>query len=558
LENAAAAGAIAAMPGTQLGHSQPPVSASHAQSASIVDVLRMPDSVAAFSGLDHRVALKPASGNFKGNDISVSFDRVASELRVRITAPATALTHVHMRWLQPTPATMLCLGDHWERSYGDLAWRCETPERVMPWYFATSIGTRTNAYGVKTGAAAMCFWQLDPQGVSLWLDVSNGGSGVLLGDRELPAATLVSREGHDGETPMAALRAFCRQMCPTPRLPHGAVFGVNDWYCAYGNNNEQMLLGMADLVAELAPAHPVQPYAVVDMGWKDGSSTFPSMAAFAERVKKKGVRPGIWIRPFEASPDTRPSLLLPEKRFGARQERFKELAFDPTVPDAMEQVRQKFRQLSDWGFALVKHDFSTYDFLGQWGFEMGALPALSGWHPYDRSRTNAEILLDFYKDLRTTLGETITILGCNTVGHLGAGLFELQRTGDDTSGRIWERTRRMGVNTLAYRLPQHNTFFHIDADCVGITKDIPWELNRQWLDLVARSRTALFISPEAGQVGREQREALREAFELVTSTSNGAEPVDLLHETTPEHWTDGVEQRQYRWYADEGAYPFVV
>ena len=46
--------------------------------------------------------------------------------------------------------------------------------------------------------------------------------------------------------------------------------------------------------------------------------------------------------------------------------------------------------------------------------------------------------------------------------------MHLNRTGDDTSGRIWERTRRMGVNTLAFRLPQHNTFYHIDADCVGI------------------------------------------------------------------------------------------
>ena len=33
----------------------------------------------------------------------------------------------------------------------------------------------------------------------------------------------------------------------------------------------------------------------------------------------------------------------------------------------------------------------------------------------------------------------------------------------------------MGVNTLAFRLPQHNTFYHIDADCVGIFGMIPWE-----------------------------------------------------------------------------------
>ena len=56
--------------------------------------------------------------------------------------------------------------------------------------------------------------------------------------------------------------------------------------------------------------------------------------------------------------------------------------------------------------------------------------------------------------------------GCNTIGHLSVGLFDASRTGDDVSGREWERTRRMGVNTLAYRLPQHKTFFQLDADCV--------------------------------------------------------------------------------------------
>ena len=53
--------------------------------------------------------------------------------------------------------------------------------------------------------------------------------------------------------------------------------------------------------------------------------------------------------------------------------------------------------------------------------------------------------------------------------------LDLNRTGDDTSGRIWERTKRMGVNTLAFRLPQHNTFYHIDADCVGIFRKDPWD-----------------------------------------------------------------------------------
>src|SRR5205814_2897866 len=108
------------------------------------------------------------------------------------------------------------------------------------------------------------------------------------------------------------------------------------------------------------------------------------------------------------------------------------------------------------------------------GFEMGAELTDPGWHFADRSLTNAEIILRLYQTLRDAAKETI-LLGCNTIGHLGAGLFEIQRSGDDTSGRIWERTRRMGINTLAFRQPQHKTFFMADPDCAAHTRHTPWE-----------------------------------------------------------------------------------
>jgi alpha-galactosidase len=393
----------------------------------------------------------------------------------------------------------------------------------------------------------------------LWLDVSNGGDGVMLGSRVLPAATVVTRQGMEGEPAIAALREFCKKMCPAPRLPKGAVYGGNDWYCAYGKNSQDMLFRIADLMAEMAPAQGPRPWTVVDMGWKDGSTAFPSMAGFADEVRKRGVRPGIWIRPLEAPEATNERLLLPAGRFGGRSERGHDFAFDPTVPEASALVERRLRELAEWKFELVKHDYSTYDLLGQWGFEMGARPSIPGWHFNDRSRTNAEVILDFYRMVRSALGEGVQIMGCNTMGHLGAGIFEIQRTGDDTSGQIWERTRRMGVNTLAFRLPQHRTFFHLDADCVGITKAVPWELNRHWLDLVASSGTALFVSPQEGATGVEQRKALREAFAMVVSPQAGAWPVDFFHETTPEAWQkrDG-SVKQYPWCAARGAWPFTV
>ena len=79
------------------------------------------------------------------------------------------------------------------------------------------------------------------------------------------------------------------------------------------------------------------------------------------------------------------------------------------------------------------------------------------------------------------------------------------RTGDDTSGRDWSRTKKMGINTLAFRSPQQGNFFDMDADCVGLTNAIPWSLNRQWLDLLARSGTPLFVSAAPDAVKQEQR-----------------------------------------------------
>jgi hypothetical protein len=148
-------------------------------------------------------------------------------------------------------------------------------------------------------------------------------------------------------------------------------------------------------------------------------------------------------------------------------------------------------EVVDWKYELVKHDFSTFDLLGQWGFQMGAAPTIPGWSFNDRSRTNAEIHSRLLQGAaRSRWARRRFCLGCNTVSHLAAGVFEMQRTGDDTSGKVWERTRRMGVNTLAYRLPQDGIFLR--GGC-GLRRhhegDLRGSLNRQWMDLLARSGT---------------------------------------------------------------------
>jgi hypothetical protein len=561
-----------------------PVALSAASSQSertgsgFLDLHRHPDLAGIFSTESgDRVILKREAESWHSSspkiDVEVRTELASEGILIKVSAPNNPVTRVHLRWNLQVPNTVVVLGDAWERSYGDLAWRGITPERPLPWYFATHHDGVTHAYGVKTGARAFCFWQLDAEGVSLWLDLSNGGGGVQLGTRELHAATVVSYQGRLGEPPQTSVAALCRKMCPTPRVPSGPIYGTNDWYYAYGNNSAGGILRDTDLILDLAPKGGSRPFSVVDAGWA-GSGTesdvivsnpkFPDMPGLAAEIRRRGARPGIWIRPTQASKTAKPELLLPGSRFLSSSNSDNALAYDPTIPEALQTMLAKVTQVVGWKYELVKHDFSTFDLFGQWGFQMGAQPTRPGWAFHDRSRTNAEIVLDLYQSIRSAAGPDTILLGCNTVGHLAAGLFELQRTGDDTSGQHWERTRRMGINTLAYRLPQNGTFFTMDADCVGITKAIPWELNRQWLDLVARSGSALFLSPSPDAIGPDQKADIAKAFAIAAAGHTSGQPADWLNSTTPERWqfhgltsTSQVET-QYHWCAATGCDPFPI
>jgi len=168
------------------------------------------------------------------------------------------------------------------------------------------------------------------------------------------------------------------------------------------------------------------------------------------------------------------------------------------------------------------------------------------------TRTTAEVIDELYRTIRTGAGDSL-VIGCNTVSHLSAGHFEICRVGDDTSGRDWSRTRKMGVNTLAFRGTQHGAFYVADADCVGVTNAVPWVYNRQWLDLLARSGTMLFVSLAPDALGAAQRRDLKEALALAATAHPLAEPLDWQSTVYPARWRLMDRERKYDWVGVDGA-----
>lgn len=527
-------------------------------SESFLNILRSPDLVRAFGPSNKEIPLKKvAHDRWEGDGVEVSVASSPDHSTLSLRSDGH-VSRLQFRWRGNLKSIKRCLGDHWERSYGDLEWRGDVPMRTLPWYFMAFDGHRTHGYGVRTSPKAFVFWNSDLEGISLWADVRSGGVPVKLGDRTLEIAEVVCRTGKGGESPFAATQAFCKQMSPSPRLLDHPVYGTNDWNYAYGNNSASLIEGISGLISELSPSTVNRPYSVIDEGWAEGpyngnfghgpwfgNPRFGDMGAFAQKLKELGVHPGIWFRPLTPLPETPESWRL--KRDSSY--------LDPTVPDVLEHVSSHIKRFADWGYELVKHDFTTYDLMGMWGFQMGASPTNDGWHLHDSSKTNAEVLTDLYHALRQA-APAMKLIGCNTVSHLAPGYHEIQRTGDDTSGRSWNRNRRMGVNTLGFRAPQQGAFYEVDPDIVSITQAVPWFLVEQWLRLVSESGTALFVAMDPSIVEPKHRVALKKAFELAAKKQPTGEPLDWMDTDCPRRWKLNGTTVEFEWMGELGAWPF--
>lgn len=501
-------------------------------------------------------------------DVQAEQKLEGQKLRVRLRAETTPVKYLRLRWVftekEKRHEPVRVYGDAWERGYGDLCWQGIVPERCMPWVCAVSNGSdccadvsgrMTECFGVMVRPSAFCLWQYDPEGITLWMDVRNGGNGVVLNGRTLDVCQVVWNDYTEASA-FHALKHFYTLLCEDPLHLDAPVYGSNNWYYAYGKSSHQEILADTDFLVQHCSKNKCAPFMVIDDGWQpnacdgpwdQGNERFPDMKALADRIRARGARPGIWIR-FLRDEKCETSGIKPDMRMMNNPDNL-----DPSHPAVLEKVAEDTRRLvKNWGYELIKHDFSTYDIFNAWGSERKGFMAEDGWNFFDRSKTTAEIIISFYQTIREATKGRALILGCNVIGHLGAGLIHINRTGDDTSGVEWERTRKMGVNTLAYRMLHHEAFYAADADCVGITGAIAWDLNREWMRALSVSATPLFVSCKPGILDERSSGELQRAFEENEKQNNELVPVDWMETVCPVRWKLNGKELTFHWFASNG------
>ncbi|HEY4334728.1 MAG TPA: hypothetical protein VGM89_02495, partial [Puia sp.] len=259
---------------------------------SAVQTIDFPTAVSVLSG-GQWTALQGSGDRWTQGPFEVLVQHSGGALDIRLRAPGKELEKVKLSWKQAFDGNTRYLGDQWERSYGDLQWGPVAESRKAPWYVLIHNGHETACFGVKTGARSIADWEVSQSELNLVLDTHSGGEGVLLGDRTLHAATIVTMKSKEGETPFATDHRFCRLLCDTPRLPAQPVYGINDWYFAYGNNSKQLILETTKSMVGLATDTANRPFSVIDDGWETddfqkSNDRFGDMSVVAAEIKKLG------------------------------------------------------------------------------------------------------------------------------------------------------------------------------------------------------------------------------------------------------------------------------
>ncbi|MBQ9087358.1 MAG: alpha-galactosidase [Lentisphaeria bacterium] len=221
-------------------------------------------------------------------------------------------------------------------------------------------------------------------------------------------------------------------LAPEKKFPRYAV-GANWHYYGPTMTEEQLDEELDAIKKHNIPLDVYQ----IDDGWERDYGDWSANAKWrsgmkhaAEKIKRAGMIPGIWITPFLCGDNApigkaHPEWLLKDANGTPLTMRIGPIPFkifDPSHPECAVWLKSVLQEIYSWGYRYYKIDFTRCLFLD---------PAAV---PFDRSITLLQLYRKGIKLLRDTLGSECCLNLCG--GHEGAtiGLADVTRSGSDTYG----------------------------------------------------------------------------------------------------------------------------
>lgn len=291
----------------------------------------------------------------------------------------------------------------------------------------------------------------------------------------------------------------------------------SSWYSYYEGIDEELV---ARTVADLT-GYPFDVFQLDD-GWEPivgdwtAGPDFPSgMQATAGRIAEAGFRPGLWLAPMIALPDStiareRPDLLVQDDAGRPMATGYNwnshYYSLDTTQREVQDHLREVFQRVTGWGFSYLKLDFM---YAG----------AVTGRRHQDVHRETA--YRDAISFIRETVGDDVYLLGCGVPMIPSIGVFDGARVGPDV-GPFWDNAERVG-----------------DPSGVGAWNSIVDSVNRVWLkDVYEVDPDAVYFRSARNLLDPVERRMLQDVAAILEFKST-SDPVVWLHES------ERAELRQY-------------
>jgi len=270
--------------------------------------------------------------------------------------------------------------------------------------------------------------------------LSSGGPSWRSGESR-PLHDIVVMAG-DGGDASALLEAWAGEAGRAGGARTGAPFQVGwcSWYHYFHGITEDAL--RANLALSDAWCFDVfqldDGYQAAIGDWRHTNDRFPSgLEAIAADIAAAGRRPGLWLAPFLAAPDSRVATDHPDwlardpagsgplfgfwnEPWGGGRDGFM-YALDTTNPEVLDHLEGLAADLVAMGYGYLKLDFTF-------------APSFDGtWH--DPSATPARRVRAGFEAIRRGAGDDAFILGCGVPLAPVVGLVDANRIGPDVAPR---------------------------------------------------------------------------------------------------------------------------
>ncbi|MBU0478507.1 alpha-galactosidase [bacterium] len=357
---------------------------------------------------------------------------------------------------------------------------------------------------------------------------------------------------------------------PAPNLARNA--GWNSWdYYLWQVTADDIIENM-DFIKRTSWLKKCVKYIIIDDGWShrygewEPNYKFPGgMKILADKIKKAGFIPGIWVGPFmmdkrgvlEAShPEFEIKSKDKEKRLlvGAGQTKLPYL--DPTHPGTLKFLHETFSKLRNDGYRYFKIDFLS-----------NVIKAGKEGRFHNPDVTPIEALKGGISTIRRAIGEDSILVGCGGfVPEIGAGIYDSCRVSIDISsywsnilvvardiavksifnGRTWENdydflivrnkqtSKEKKINAykdLSLFIPEkpYKPFSVRTGEVIRTEHEV-----RVWASLTLVSGGSIVLSDRLSMLNKKGLEMIKTVLENASGVAG--HPLDLLSFGIPRIW----------------------